>query len=211
MQWMDFIMPNCKKPEARRLPTLGQPPRIFIVVSILASLFLTPVLLYAELNDGFIVEYAELNPVESDYRLNADIQFHFSKEALKALEHGIALQVDIEIRAKLTRKWLWDKVIRKIVLRKRLEHQPLSNQYLVTDLNTGIKRHFHLLQHALEFMGKINNYPFLELTALKQGKKYTAQVRARLNTESLPTPLRLSAYIVADWQLSSPWFKLTIN
>ena len=202
MQWMDFIMPNCKKPEVRRLS---------IVLSILVSLFLFPGLLYAELSDGFFVENAELNPGETGYSLNADIQFHFSKEALKALEHGIALQVDIEIQAKLARKWLWDKAIRKTVLSQRLEHHPLSDQYLVTDLNTGIKRHFQRLQHALKFMGTINNHPFFELTALKQGKTYTAQLRARLNTESLPTPLRLSAYIVADWQLSSPWFKWTIQ
>ena len=93
----------------------------------------------------------------------------------------------------MARKWLWDKTIRQAALSQKLEHQPLSDQYLVTDLNTGIKRHFQSLQHALEFMGTINNYPFFELTALEQGKTYTAQVRARLNTESLPTPLRLSA------------------
>ncbi|MCK5432649.1 MAG: DUF4390 domain-containing protein [Gammaproteobacteria bacterium] len=204
-------MPNCKKLDARRLSENRKPHRTFIVLSILVSLFLLPGLLYAELNDGFIVENAELNPGETEYSLNADIQFHFSKEALKALEHGIALQIDIEIQAKMARKWLWDKTIRRAALSQKLEHQPLSDQYLVTDLNTGIKRHFQSLQHALEFMGTINNHPFFELTALKQGKTYTAQVRARLNTESLPTPLRLSAYIVADWQLSSPWFKWTIQ
>jgi hypothetical protein len=201
MLWMDFIMPNCKKPEVRT----------FLVLSIIASLFLFPNSLYAELNDGFIVKNAELNADGREYILNADLQFNFSKEALKALKHGIALQIDIEIQAKLSRKWLWDKTIRETVLSQKLEHQPLSEQYLVTDLNTGIKRHFQLMGHALEFMGTIIDHPFFELTSLKQGKTYIAQVRARLNTESLPTPLRLSAYIDADWQLSSPWFKWTIQ
>lgn len=204
-------MPNCKKPETRRLSENRKPPRLSIVFSSLMSLFLFPVLLYAELNHGFVVENAELNPGETEYNLSTNIQFHFSKEALKALEHGIALQTDIEAQARQDRKWFWDKTIRQIVLSQKLEHHPLSNQYLVTDLNTGIKRHFKSLQHALEFMGTISNYPFFELTALKQGKTYTVQVRARLNTESLPTPLRLSAYIVADWQLSSPWFKWSIT
>lgn len=194
-------MPNCKKPEIRS----------FLVLSIIASLFLFPSSLYAERNDGFIVKNAELNAGEREYNLNANLQFHFSKEALKALEHGIALQIDIEIQAKLSRKWLWDKTIRETVLSQKLEHQPLSDQYLVTNLNTGIKRHFQLMDHALEFMGSINDHPFFELTTLKQGKTYRAQVRARLNTESLPTPLRLSAYIDVDWQLSSPWFKWTIQ
>jgi uncharacterized protein DUF4390 len=198
---MDFIMLNCKKTE------MGT----FNVLSVLVSLLLFSTLLYAELNDGFIVENAELNAGETEYLLNADIQFHFSKEALKALEHGIALQIDIEIQAKQIRKWLWDKKIREEVLSQRLEHHPLSNQYLVTDLNTGIKRHFHSLDRALEFLGSINDHPFLEHANLKQEQIYTAQVRARLNTESLPAPLRLSAYIASDWKLSSPWYKWTIQ
>jgi len=199
-------MLNCKKSE------MGTP----IILSALVSLLLFPLALHAELNHielnhGFIVENAELNPDETEYTLNADIQFHFSKEALKALEHGIALQIDIDVQARQVRKWLWDKTIRKTMLSHRLEHHPLSNQYLVTDLNTGIKHHFQRLQHALEFIGTIKDYPFLGRNTLKQDKTYTALVRASLNTESLPAPLRLSAYISSDWQLSSPWFKWTIQ
>ncbi len=199
-------MLNCKKPEIGTL----------IVLSALVSLMLFPLSPYAELNHkelnhGFIVESAELSLAGDEYALNADIRFHFSKEALKALEHGIALQIDIEVRAKQSRKWLWDKNIRKKILSQRLEHQPLSDQYLVTDLNTGIKHNFDSFHHALDFLGSINDYPFLEIASLKQGKTYTALVRASLNTESLPAPLRLSAYISSDWRLSSPWYQWTIQ
>jgi len=197
---MDFIMLNCKKPEVGN----------FIVLPVLTCLFLFPVLLYAELDDGFIVENAELSPDTTEYTLDADIQFHFSKEVHKALDHGIALQIDIEIQAKQPRKWLWDTTIRQVELNQRLEHHPLSNQYLVTDLNTGIKHHFQNLNNALKFLGTIKDYPLFGLATLKQGKTYTAQIRASLNTESLPAPLRLSAYLASDWQLSSPWFKWTI-
>jgi hypothetical protein len=203
---MDFIMLYCRKPETGT----------HILLSVLVGLLLLPASPHAELHHlqskhGFIVENAELISDGAEYKLNDDIQFHFSKEALKALEHGIALQIDIEMRAKQTRKWLWDKNIRNKIYSQRLEYQPLSEQYLVTDLNTGSKRHFRNFQYALEFMGSINNYPFLELAALQQDKTYTALLRASLNTESLPTPLRLSAYVSSDWQLSSPWFKWTIK
>ncbi len=199
-------MLNCKKPETGT----------HILLSALVSLLLLPASSHAELHNlqskhGFIVENAELISDGAEYKLNADIQFHFSKEALKALEHGIALQIDIEVQAKQNRNWLWDKKIRNKIYSQRLEYQPLSEQYLVTDLNTGSKRHFRNFQYALEFMGSINNYPFLEHAALQQDKTYTALLRASLNTESLPTPLRLSAYVSSDWQLSSPWFKWTIK
>jgi hypothetical protein len=206
MQWMDFIMLNCKKPETGT----------HIILTALVSLLLLPASPHAELHHlqskhGFIVESAELNSDGAEYTLNADIQFHFSKEALKALEHGIALQIDIEIQAKQNRKWLWDKKIRNKIFSQRLEYQPLSEQYLVTDLNTGNKHHFRSFQYALEFLGSINDYPFMEPAALQQDKTYTALLRVSLNTESLPAPLRLSAYISSDWQLSSPWFKWTIK
>ncbi len=199
-------MRNCKKPDTGTL----------IVLTALVSLLLLPLSSHAELNQeklnhGFIVESAELNSDGDEYALNADIQFHFSKEALKALEHGIALQIDIEVQAKQSRKWLWDKKIRKKILRQRLEHQPLSGQYLITDLDTGIKRNFHNFHHALKFLGSINDYPFLKLASLERGKTYTALVRVSLNKESLPAPLRLSAYISSDWQLSSPWYQWTIQ
>lgn len=199
-------MLNCKKTEARKL----------IVVSTLASLLLSPLSSHAELNHvesnhGFVIESAELNSVGAKYTLNAVIQFYFSKEALKALEHGIALQIDIEMQAKQTRKWLWDKKIRNKILSQRLEHQPLSNQYLVTNLNTGVKHHFKSFNHAIEFLSSINDYPFLELTSLEQDKTYTALIRASLNTESLPTPLRLSTYVSSDWKFSSPWYQWVIN
>ncbi len=201
MQWTDFIMPSCIKPEVR----------LFIVSLMLMNLCLFSSRIHAEINDGFIVENAELIAAESDYLLDADIEFHFSKEALKALEHGIPLQIDIEMVAKQTRKWLWDKTIRETALNMRLEHHPLSNHYLITDLNTGIKRHFKYLQNALDFLGTIKRYPLFARSALDKNKSYTAQVRARLNTESLPAPLRLTAYLAADWRLSSPWFKWIIK
>ncbi len=199
-------MLNCKKPETGTLTVLPA----------LLSLLLLPLSSHAELNQeksnhGFIVESAELNSDGDEYAFNADIQFHFSKEALKALEHGIALQIDIEVQAKQSRKWLWDKKIRKKILRQRLEHQPLSGQYLITDLDTGIKRNFHSFHHALKFLGSINDYSFLKLASLERGKTYTALVRVSLNKESLPTPLRLSAYVSSDWQLTSPWYQWTIQ
>ena len=81
-------MLNCIKPEAGR----------FIIRSVLASLLLCPTVLYADLTDGFIVENAQLKLGETEYVIDADIQYHFSQEVLKALEHGIALQIDIEIQ-----------------------------------------------------------------------------------------------------------------
>lgn len=201
MQWMDFIMPKYIKSEISS----------FIDFFMLVSLFLFSTALYADVVDRFIVENATLNPSKEAYLLNANIQYQFSDEALKALKHGVALQIDVEVWAKQSRKWMWDRTIHKTVISHRLEHHPLSNQYLITYLSTGIKHHFQNLDYALEFLGTIRAYPLFGTIVLKTDTNYTAQIRACLNTASLPTPLRLSTYIASDWQLSSPWFRWAIQ
>lgn len=203
---MDFIMLNCKRTKAIRR----------IAFSVLAGLFLLSLSSYAgsdqnKLNHGFLIKNAALALIGTEYRLNADIQFHFSKEAIKALEHGIALQIDIEVQAKKTREWLWNKKIRQKILRQKIEYHPLSDQFLITDLSTGNRHHFQNFHHAIKFLGTINSYPFLDSTVLKPEATYTAWIRVRLNTEALPTPLRLSAYISSDWQLYSPWYAWMIR
>ena len=179
------------------------------------STFSAPFLLFAMLFSGtchgFTVNHATLNADETGYTLTADIAFQLSEEVKKALKHGVALRIDIEIEARQSRRWLWDRMVRMEVLKQRLEYHPLNEQYLVTDLNAGIKRRFQNLTHALTFLGTIKNYPAFRRIAHVARTRYIARLRARLNTSSLPTPLKLFTYTSTDWRLSSPWFTWAFN
>ncbi len=175
------------------------------------GLWLCSALFYSNAAYGFTVNHAALTPDETGYTLTANIRFQLNEETRQALEHGVALRIDIEIEARQLRLWLWDRVLRTEFLKRRLEYHPLSEQYLVTDLNAGIKRHFQTLPHALAFLGTIKNYPAFGRISRVEGARYTARIRARLHTESLPTPLKLIAYTSADWRLSSPWFTWAIT
>ena len=155
----------------------------------------------------FFIQHAELVQHESGIKhtLNADIQLTFNQEIITALEHGVALQIDTEIKIKRNRSWLWDKTIYTTVLMQRLQYHPLSNQYLVTRKNLGNKHDFQNLHQALKFIGTIRNQPIKMPNTLQQEKQYTAQIRTHLNTDELPAPLKLATYLQAAWQLSSPW------
>lgn len=175
-----------------------------ILICIALLLPLLPTISYtAERRDNFIIEKATLNPSDTGYTLDADIKLGLNTEVLKALQHGIDLQIVVEIILEQSREWLWDKSIAKTILIQMLQYQPLSNQYLVSKTNTGDKNYFEDLQHALRFMGLIREYPVFTHIKPQQNQIYTVQIHVYLDTASLPTPLRLSTHIDPDWQLSS--------
>jgi len=143
--------------------------------------------------------------------LDAYIQYQFSEETQEALEHGIALQIDINLGVKQQRKWLWDRKIKSTTMSYRLEHHPLSGHYLVTNLNNDHRKHFQNLQGALSSLGLIKNFPLFKHDILIPDNVYIAQIKAKLNIHTLPAPLRLLAYLSSNWRLTSPWYEWIIQ
>lgn len=143
--------------------------------------------------------------------VNARIGFELGTETRDALEQGVALEFDVIFRVSKQRQWLWDSVVAEKILTYRVEHQPLSGHYLVTELYNGKRQQFRTLISALEYMGKIESFPLIDTDMLSHRKQYTAQVRAELNIQSLPPPLRPLAYLSSQWHLASSWQNLDIQ
>lgn len=139
------------------------------------------------------------------YRLNAKLQYSLSAVAREALENGVPLTVAIDMEVRRRRKWAWDETVYSLAQRFRLEYHTLSRQYLVTNLNSGVRRAFPNQEEALRYMGQIQNFPLLDKKLLEPKQRYKGALRARLDLDELPTPLRLFAYISEDWRLSSAW------
>ena len=155
---------------------------------------------------GFEVISADAKPESGVYRLNAQLEYRFSDESLKALENGVPLVVEIEMEVRRRRPWLWDETVYALAQRFQLEYHSLSRQYVVSNLNSGERRGFATRPTALRFMGRIDNFPLLDRSLLVAGERYEGALRARLDLEALPSPLRLFAYLSEDWRLSSEWY-----
>ncbi len=151
------------------------------------------------------IESADGVIIENMYSVNAKISYQLGKENRNALEHGIPLEFDIEFRIQKRRPWIWDQTLISRTITYRLEHQPLSGDYLVTRLNDGDLEQFQNLEDVLEYIGKIKNFPLIDTAILETGGIFYAQVKTHLNIEALPAPLRPLAYISSEWRLSSPW------
>ncbi len=141
------------------------------------------------------------------YYLDAIFDFGLTEEAHKALRHGIALEIHTHFQLRIKREWLWDKTISEKILIYKLEHKPLTEDFLTIDLKTGLRRSYDNLAAALNYISSISKMELFEQGLLHKDKNYVARIRAFLNIESLPPPMRPQAYFSPSWDISSEWYE----
>jgi len=156
---------------------------------------------------GFQVLAAATRLVDGVYRLDARIRYRLSEPARQALRNGVALTIELEMEVRRPRRWLWPKTVARLHQRYRLAYHELARQYMITDLNSGLVRAFPTLTQALRHLGRLRGFPLLDYSLLETGPVYQARLRARLDLDALPTPLRLMGYFSAQWRLASPWYE----
>lgn len=156
---------------------------------------------------GFRVARAISQVREGVVLLDARIDYDFSKATLDALHNGVPLTVEIEIEILRSRDWAWDETVAALTQRYRLEYHALARQYVVVNLNSGEFRSFPTRAAALVYMGELNDFPVLDAALLdgRSGGSVYGRIRAGLDIEALPPPLRPVAYLSSAWRLGSPW------
>ncbi len=143
----------------------------------------------------------------STYYLNASYEFELSEEAYKALRHGISFEIHAHFQLRLKRTWLWDKTISEKKLIYKLEHKPLTENFLTINLLTGLRHSHDNLDAALNYIKNISKMALFDEDLLIGNKTYIARIRAYLDIESLPPPMRPQAYFSPNWDLSSEWYE----
>ena len=170
----------------------------------LLALWVIAVSVPAHAAPGFKVRSATTELADGVHRLDARIDFDFSPEAIDAMENGVALTVAIQMQVlRLAR--LWDRPVAEVYARYRIQAHALSRQYLVKNLSTGETNTYRDFGEMSEHIGRLSQYPLLDDHLLEDDEAYRVRVRAILDLESLPTPLRLLAYLRSAWDLSSDW------
>ena len=62
------------------------------------------------------------------------------------------------------------------------------------------------LDDALQAAGKIRDLHVIEKEQLDKDRLYKLRLRGSLDIESLPTPVRLFAYVSSEWDMRSEWY-----
>lgn len=156
---------------------------------------------------GFSVLSVDTEVVKHVYRLSARFDYQLSLQVHEALKNGIPiiLQLDIEI-LRPRRYYLWAEEIASLKQRYRLQYHALSRQYLVTNLNSGVRSYYQAVSTAVSSLQNLVDLPILDGSLLDPEQNYIVRLRTGIDIDALPVPLRLFAYFSFAWRLTSDWF-----
>lgn len=162
--------------------------------------------------EGFFeVRSASTMLVEGVHELDARLQLVLSSEALDALNNGLPLTIELQFRMLRERRLLPDVLDAELAVRFELEYRPLSQRYIVRNLNSGNQESFATLYSALNSLGRVDGLPVIDDALLQSGKRYRVRLRSLLNTQQYPAPLRLLFFWRDQWQLKSEWFEWSLE
>lgn len=164
----------------------------------------------AAAGDGFRVLEASTRLVDGVVLLDADIDFDFSAETLEAMENGVPLTVSVEMGVDRARRGP-DKRIARLRARFRIKTHALSGRFLITNLGSGEASTFGSFEEMRRALGQIADFPMLDEHLLAPGYDYRMRIRAKLDIEALPAPLRPLAYISPRWRLKSDWYSWSVE
>ncbi len=157
--------------------------------------------------DDFAAEVtqAEITSQGEYYGVSADISYQLSKKAKNALQNGVPLFWDLQIKLLQHRDNFWDKTLVDTAIRYRLQYHALLNMYRVRNEGDGEVYNFSTLSAALELMSALRDFRLIEKAQLDPQKRYACAVKVSFDRDVLPLPLRPIAYIDPQWYLSSDW------
>ena len=154
--------------------------------------------------DGLAVDY-----VNGAYYVNADVDYQLSEPALQALRKGVDLTIKVTIAVMRPRGLLWDRAVATEHRFYQLSYHALTDQYSVSYNDGALQQSFPTLSSAVSELGRLRHVPVpLFDRAVREQREYV-RLRAVLDIESLPVPLRLLAYVQPAWHHNSGWQRWT--
>jgi Domain of unknown function (DUF4390) len=159
----------------------------------------------------FEVRSASAEIVGGVHTLDARLQLVLSSEALAALESGVTLTIELQMQVIRVRRFMIDDVEAELALRYELEYSPVSQRYVVRNLNSGDQDSFATLYSALNSLGRVQGLPVIDDAVLSSDSAYRVRLRAMLNMERYPAALRVLFFWRGEWQLQSEWLEWSLE
>lgn len=155
----------------------------------------------------FAIREASTQLKDGVYFLDALIEYRLSSEARSALQSGLPLTIRVEVELLKKRRFWFDNEEAGLQQRYQLEYHALSERFTLQNLNSGDQTSFSTLNAALEWLGHVDHFPLIDAALVEPGHEYYLRMRAVLDAEKLPGPLRLIAFWRRDWSLGSDWYR----
>lgn len=159
---------------------------------------------WAEAADFYIRE-VQIEKSANQYFLSMQVDYQLSETALEALSNGVPLL--LEVRVLVEKVWgsFWEQRPVELRLRHQIRYHALTGLYRVVDMQSGDEESFVTRDAALHSLGELQRLRLVSSDVLIPDVEYHVRLRAELDIESLPLPLRPLAYLGKGWKLTSEW------
>jgi hypothetical protein len=145
------------------------------------------------------------------HELEARLQLILSQDALDALNSGVPLTIELNLEVIRVRGLWLDEVEAQLTITYELEYRPLSQRYIVRNLNSGDLDSFATLYSALNNLGRVQGLPVIDDALIKPDSRYRLRLRAALSTRQYPAALRIIFFWRSQWQLESKWYEWSLE
>jgi Domain of unknown function (DUF4390) len=164
-------------------------------------------LAHADALDGILeVRSAYVNVDKGVYLLHARVEYPVGPAIREALQDGITLVFDLDVRVDRERRFWFNANIVDLTLRRELTYHAVSDRYVVRESRSGDQENFATLDEALAYLGKVDAWPILVEPQLDGGGNYSVSVRAGVRRGHLPASLRAILFWTDDWARVSEWY-----
>ncbi len=145
------------------------------------------------------------------HELEARLQLILSQDALDALNSGVPLTIELNLEVIRVRGFWLDEVEAQLTITYEREYRPLSQRYIVRNLNSGDQDSFATLYSALNNLGRIQGLPIIDDALINPDSRYRLRLRAALSTRQYPAALRIIFFWRSQWQLESKWYEWSLE
>jgi len=141
---------------------------------------------------------------------HAKLDLSLDPRSATAVVNGIPITICIDLELVQNKIWPWSITFLEWRYPVKLGYHPLSRRFTVTDQRKKSTAVFHTLGEALRQLGRFSVIEALP-AAIAKKKNLAVRIRARIDKESLPTPLQFMSVLVPSWNQQSQWHEWPVQ
>jgi hypothetical protein len=143
--------------------------------------------------------------------LDSTIEINLPGYINKAIDQGFAVPLMFEVEVRVYSKYWWDEKLLSLKQQYQLHYLPMLSSYAIYDLNANQRTYFNSRKEAVQYLKIIYSYPMFDINNVNQSGRVYMRMRAGIDVDELPLPLKSSSLWDNDWGLQSDWFEWTID
>jgi len=163
------------------------------------------------LEGRFEVRSADLQLKDGVYHLNAHMDLPVSDAVRRGLAEGVPLTIEVDLDIERVRQMLPNSRVAELTQRYHLQYNAVSAHYVLRNDNSGQQESLSTVDAAIEQLSEVRGLPVLDKALITVGRRYEANVRAKVDYGSVPFSLRVVMFWVNDWHRESDWYTWTLQ